>query len=703
MSDIYHPWDRKVADLINAIKDRMLSVIRSQIHIIIDVFLAVALVVLLLMFFAGDYERDKGPGKAFGTILVDSPEIYTRERLVNDRFREDAWLKSTLCNLKKLSEEKFGFQGITRSQQLDTKTVQLDLHASGQLPSSEGNAIKTGSQGDSSGAKNLGESDHAPSNDDGQPQAQLRDDFRQLLDIRDAIRKEIIENQLDDRHDIGVNTLYKFKFDVTTIVPGKDTSAWAKIRIAITKPDIETLVESLKKRYTEWIQYLETLVNKEFRDRSLEAKAQNTDNINKDFKIRLLDYVKRSDNLFLEPEPPEAQDVIGLLTDKLARPEHDEVDRLFNSIIARLQYRDVIKFHSRRCAMKWLIANWVIFELLERPGLNRFITINIIPLGEEDLRIAVATIRKPPTIPEGFEFEAQEVDREDVDKTSGFAEFMSTFLSKEYEIFTYGVSPKQSVERISDAAAYERSYELLSSLAASRELGNAKAALKLLREQNADIHAIRRNAVIIGFADRHREATREAEAVFGWLIGPRFQVSDDGVGFQYRHIPVQNALAVLVSLPAVWNKVKITVQTSWVKEDGSEQQRKSYAYHVSLPMDVEKLTEAVSSEEYGVGGLKPVLYQSQIDHIYLREGDPAQVLIPGRNLWRSTVVTIGAQPSDRITVLPNMEGIIAHFDKIRAPAWDKHEDQKKLKVRVWTSTGMIPLPQGVFLYRRNRD
>lgn len=53
-----------------------------------------------------------------------------------------------------------------------------------------------------------------------------------------------------------------------------------------------------------------------------------------------------------------------------------------------------------------------------------------------------------------------------------------------------------------------------------------------------------------------------------------------------------------------------------------------------------------------------------IEPTHLKVGAEAEILIEGQNLWRSTVVTIGAQRSRGILVLPNMKGIIAEFDKI---------------------------------------
>jgi hypothetical protein len=57
-------------------------------------------------------------------------------------------------------------------------------------------------------------------------------------------------------------------------------------------------------------------------------------------------------------------------------------------------------------------------------------------------------------------------------------------------------------------------------------------------------------------------------------------------------------------------------------------------------------------------------------------------LLLGRNLWRSSVVTLGNQTADRITVLPNMNGIIAHIDSVRKPP-----QTSQPVLDVWTSEG----------------
>lgn len=75
---------------------------------------------------------------------------------------------------------------------------------------------------------------------------------------------------------------------------------------------------------------------------------------------------------------------------------------------------------------------------------------------------------------------------------------------------------------------------------------------------------------------------------------------------------------------------------------------------------------------------------------------PASVLIRGERLWRSTVVTLGGQRANRITVLPDMTGIIATFDCVQPPAtWTALEVMQgtapsrvfTVPLTVWTSEG----------------
>ena len=59
----------------------------------------------------------------------------------------------------------------------------------------------------------------------------------------------------------------------------------------------------------------------------------------------------------------------------------------------------------------------------------------------------------------------------------------------------------------------------------------------------------------------------------------------------------------------------------------------------------------------------------------------ASVIIRGSQLWRSTVVTLGGQQADVITILPNMEGVVATFKPVQPSVFGKES------LNIWTSEG----------------
>jgi hypothetical protein len=94
----------------------------------------------------------------------------------------------------------------------------------------------------------------------------------------------------------------------------------------------------------------------------------------------------------------------------------------------------------------------------------------------------------------------------------------------------------------------------------------------------------------------------------------------------------------------------------------------------------------------------PQIHDEAVDEdIYVVVGEDARILIPGFRLWRSTSVTLGAQPADRIRVLPNMEGIIAEFLPVRLPSAkfkpvsaDKEPDEQQNASSLTQSNGSPP-------------
>jgi hypothetical protein len=153
----------------------------------------------------------------YGQITLSSPEVFTRERLVNDRYQQDAWLRSQLdrpidCN-------------VGATVKVDQKVIaEVSANAQPKLavtetqPPQNSQTILDGAT--QSNAKALD-----------------RDCFQQALDFREQIRSLLIENQLDDRHDLNGTSLFKLKFDVA-VVPGSNTEALATIRVTVAGGDL---------------------------------------------------------------------------------------------------------------------------------------------------------------------------------------------------------------------------------------------------------------------------------------------------------------------------------------------------------------------------------------------------------------------------------------------------------------------------------
>jgi hypothetical protein len=154
-----------------------------------------------------------------GTIIVDSPEVYTRERLINDRLEEHLWLTTQLDQATKTKYIFDGYVGRVR-------TISVGSASSSSTPRPESASELADSVSD-----DKGESD----NIDDPSMIAFDEDFRLRSAIRDQIRQRILENQLDDRHDLYGNSLYVLKFD-TTVIPPRYSDKRAYVRVAIGIP-----------------------------------------------------------------------------------------------------------------------------------------------------------------------------------------------------------------------------------------------------------------------------------------------------------------------------------------------------------------------------------------------------------------------------------------------------------------------------------
>jgi hypothetical protein len=153
-----------------------------------------------------------GERTTLGTIVVGSPAIYTRERLVNDRFLQDAWLSAQL-------EPPSGIQ--------DSLALRSERRAG---------TLRAGEPKESGGAgERPGEDPRSLGQSGPLPRLSSRARLLEEVDYREIVRSLTIENQLDDRHDLNGNSLYRFKFDAS-VLPGTNTQASALIKVRLISP-----------------------------------------------------------------------------------------------------------------------------------------------------------------------------------------------------------------------------------------------------------------------------------------------------------------------------------------------------------------------------------------------------------------------------------------------------------------------------------
>ncbi|MXN46212.1 hypothetical protein GR138_13520 [Shinella kummerowiae] len=165
-----------------------------------------------------DYTQFRTSGK----IYIDSPEVYTRERLVNDRYEQAVWLRDEMARLDA------GSYLSTRISDSTRRTTDLTLRAK------EGDKTAGESAGDTNGSNGTGAAGAALPQLEKMP-FDLEHEIKAAT--RDKIRQSIIENMLDDRHDLIGNTLVALKFD-TTVIPNRSVERRAFVEVSLDTGNI---------------------------------------------------------------------------------------------------------------------------------------------------------------------------------------------------------------------------------------------------------------------------------------------------------------------------------------------------------------------------------------------------------------------------------------------------------------------------------
>ncbi|MCF3639880.1 hypothetical protein LXM94_07850 [Rhizobium sp. TRM95111] len=176
-----------------------------------------------------------------GSIYVDSPEVYTRERLVNDRYEQAAWLQE---QLKEVDRGEYLASSLTEGER---RSFDLAVGAA------DGKVV-AGADGKTAGAADgkavvaTTEKAATPDNKSRLGRMPFDQEHEIKAATRDRIRQSIIENMLDDRHDLIGNTLVALKFD-TTVIPNRSVERRAFIDISLDTENIAFQYDDVLKSF----------------------------------------------------------------------------------------------------------------------------------------------------------------------------------------------------------------------------------------------------------------------------------------------------------------------------------------------------------------------------------------------------------------------------------------------------------------------
>ena len=766
------------------------------------------------------------PGTSYGSIVVSSPKVMTREALVNDRLREARWLEgqldssdSVVFGIQGKSTQR-GFTGISAglSADIGPQSSLLNEQLRGQIDDVRDqrdfarlqsqvrkqslenlkNALGTDKIFDSTTGKlvdlrNPTTSDGSAQQSQGStsnqtqtsttgngaqsasPQApalekiesklsvfenQLKlldrenrspdgtvtvtpvDLFRDRLTYRQEIRRELLNTQLDDRHDLRGSTLYRLQVDAT-IVPQADTSAWAILEYELLPPDLTNLntcdddsqptCRHLKRLYHNWLWKL----GGEFRE-----TIQNDIEANRETIVSEEPSADRN----VGPKQGLLSSLIKFtrdITEDLARKKVTGGDACIPETKGRL-------LQVRQQPMANLTIQSYIMQA--KPSFdikcNKNLNLKDDKCGAVQAKliylVAGLAYQFCDYADISFDLSTLSVSLGDPTKKK-FPKVIETLKNRvpANNVFVYAASPKEMVERVSEIASARKALDLafLIQVLSGNVLG--KSYLEIAQQREGLFESLKRQPIVVGFgtsgdqsqsllnsdldgrcvqsalrmnslscegrgisaqcgrASGGRQVTnscafQKSEEMnlspkFGWVMGPRFRIRDDGEHAHFRHSTIQHGLDATIVVPSWWPEARLTLKRGWVTEDGFVRIEKgAYApIVVPLPIDASAFS-SVLTEDTDPGAHDPEISWSSLSQGVnsFTVGESAQIILRGRNLTRSPQLSLGSQITKDVEVLAGMNGIVAKFSKVENPGGlDDTTPSKSVKVWLWTATG----------------
>lgn len=209
-----------------------------------------------------------------GLIFVESPRVFTRERLVNDRLAQRAWLNEQLMLTHmdrsgrpgNLNRDLFRLSDFEESRARKL-LVGLSARSAGQSGTLPKLAKKPDTEKKTGGNQEFGHPESPGLKDWSSGKV-----FKAMLEYRESVRNELTRAQLDDRHDINGNTLLQLSFNVGIMSPSV-VNTLAVVDIAIRNGTNE---EGYRDLYEAWINHIMELATLSVESRRAKLIGQET-------------------------------------------------------------------------------------------------------------------------------------------------------------------------------------------------------------------------------------------------------------------------------------------------------------------------------------------------------------------------------------------------------------------------------------------
>jgi hypothetical protein len=254
------------------------------------------------------------------------------------------------------------------------------------------------------------------------------------------------------------------------------------------------------------------------------------------------------------------------------------------------------------------------------------------------------------------------------------------------------VQPSEYAQNISDVSRSENFLDLAATIGATLKTVSIRDQIQYLNESQQLLNAIKRQPLEIGFED--------GMGVLGVLTGGPYGIDNQKVSFN--QVPTRYSVNAEIAVPGWWSKVRIHARYMWVgdldwsakpfddgkpawkptvdptaeaaKEPKTETKKEPTdvddSMTVNLPSDPETITAAIGFFNDRQARAPRIAYSETPaeETGYLLQatapgatGVDQTLVIEGTDLWRNPAIFVGPRRADSVDVLPDMEGLVAHF------------------------------------------